>query len=687
MKTLSRWASSALPTPTPKTIPWFLLLATLLTYGALAPALGFHQDDWYFVYYYVSRGLAGIAEFMYYDGHPLSTWSYALGFILFGTNAIAWQFFSLGLRWLAAVAIWKTLHQLWQNNLRQTFLAAVLFLIYPTFTLQAQAVVYFEVWLSYAFLFFSFYYAGRGIRGEGKTYHAWGMVAKIGHIFTSEYVTGIEFIRPLLIWQQLPSSLPTRQRLQKTLWYSLPYLLINFGYIIWRVFLHQSPRVFTHNSAGDPTYPSMLAKLATQPLAALWELSLNTLQDLSIILATSWLNLAPTYLLEPLRPVNLLLAALLLLGFGFIVYTLTRLTQNPVPEAGWQNLPVLLTGVAILLAGLIPYYVIGYFLHIKLPPWNGRVSLGSLVGAAILLIALAQWLIPSRRWQNLFFAALVGLGMAWQAQNQNDFRYSWEQQKNFYRQLTWRAPSLQKGTALIATHMPAPLMSREYTIGFAINSVYTQPAGTNLPYWFFLSKINLPGKEAQLAQGIPLEYYVQSVQFEQDSRQSLIVNFKPDKGQCLWVLRPQDANAPGLSEEERQLSQATDLSRILNTPAYPFLSQIGAEDLPQTWCYYYQKGELARQNQNWSEALRLLKEAQEQNLRPRNGFEYSPFIEALLGAGEWDAAVKLTREASQISPGMPRHLCGLWREALQDSPRSPAQEKAQNKVFGMLGCK
>ena len=56
----------------------------------------------------------------------------------------------------------------------------------------------------------------------------------------------------------------------------------------------------------------------------------------------------------------------------------------------------------------------------------------------------------------------------------------------------------------------------------------------------------------------------------------------------------------------------------------------GAEP-PHTWCYYFEKADLARQLQDWQSVLQLEKQAREHGFTPKFGPEYVPFIEAADG--------------------------------------------------------
>jgi hypothetical protein len=89
--------------------PIALALICLTAYGLLAPFTGFYGDEWQIVYEYIVNNSAGLARYLYDDGHPLATWSYVLSFNLLGIQPLAWQLYSLALRVLAVLGFWVVL--------------------------------------------------------------------------------------------------------------------------------------------------------------------------------------------------------------------------------------------------------------------------------------------------------------------------------------------------------------------------------------------------------------------------------------------------------------------------------------------------------------------------------------------------------------------------------------------------
>ena len=144
--------------------------------------------------------------------------------------------------------------------------------------------------------------------------------------------------------------------------------------------------------------------------------------------------------------------------------------------------------------------------------------------------------------------------------------------------------------------------------------------------------------------------------FAGSSNQMLLLSFNPGLNRCLWILQPQDTNLRLVSEDMRQLSVASDINLIQEVNgAEPTLPEsIYGKQNKQTWCYYFQKGDLARQYNHWDEVVRLWNEANSIGIKTESGFEYIPFIEGFGHLEDWEQVKFLTKSANKISAGLER---------------------------------
>lgn len=674
-QTLPAWAS-----------PVALFAICLLAYGLFIPGQGFYQDDWHFVYYAYTRGAAGLIELLNYDGHPLAAALYVPSFQLLGFNPVAWQIYSLVWRWLAVAAFWLVLHRLWPEKRRETFTAAAIYAIYPLFTLQPQAVSYFEIWISHFLLAASFLFTIEALKQPKRFWLLTSLAVflKLLHFFSSEYTWGMELMRPVLIWMLLP-ALPTRRRLLKTFQLYLPFLLPLAAMLFWRGVLYQSP-VEARSQAR------MLTELLAHPLAGLQTLTLNAIPDFFHILFSSWFKTLDPLFLNFSKRFNLLASGLALVSALSCFAFLSRLSgPQPAPETETKSGVggMFLLGGVGLVFGMIPFYAAGYFILLKIEPWNGRFVLGSMPGAALILAALLETWLATPKKRMAAAALLVGLGIGWHARIGNDFQNAWEKQKNFYEQWVWRVPALTPNTAIIAEGEVLPVMG-DYPTSFAFNSVYQvdrTPAG-QIPYWFFAITSNFAGRIEQLNQGTPLLEKRHSTTFAGQSRESLYFSFEPQSNQCLWIVRPEYNDYTPFSDSLGLLGTQNAFNRIQKEPQVDFalLKTFFGTEKTQPWCYYFEKAELARQFGDWPEVTQLWQTASQAGLKPGHGLEYLAFIEAFARQGEWETARSLSISAHKTSQSMYSVLCPLWKKLATETPDNPAKDPAVRDLQEKLLC-
>ncbi|MDX1377563.1 MAG: hypothetical protein R3307_01840, partial [Anaerolineales bacterium] len=94
-------------------------------------------------------------------------------------------------------------------------------------------------------------------------------------------------------------------------------------------------------------------------------------------------------------------------------------------------------------------------------------------------------------------------------------------------------------------------------------------------------------------------------------------------------------------------------------PGLPDIDIFGSEPA-HTWCYFFQKADLARQTEDWEKVLVLFEEAQQLGFTPKFGAEYIPLIEAHAQTGDWQKAYDLTIAAAEMTPGLKRMMCANW---------------------------
>lgn len=690
----------------PYRFPLALLAAGILAFGLQLPSLGFFQDDWHFIHYGSAAGARGMLDFLTMDGRPTAAWVYATLYPLLGFSPLPWHVLSLTLRLVTVILAWRVLQTLWPERTRTNQIAAFFFLLYPFFTLQPQAVVYTEHWISFALFFASMLWMLRAIQNPKRwlPYTALAVIATTLHLFTVEYFVGLELLRPLAAWIMLsnversgtPQSPNTAeyhsapQKLKRVALTWLPYLLILLLFLYWRTFIL--------GNLGLRNNP--MEALSSQTI-------LTTLQnlgaDMALVLVSSWFKLVDPTALELNRARNIFVL-FITLASGLLAYHYSRFIndnnlQSPITN---HQLPhhqsltpnsYLLSGILFLLLGLAPAYAANFVIHLKLEPWNGRFALAALPGAAMILSLVFESIFTSAQTRRVMFAILIGLLIGWHNRVAFDFKAAWEKQVNLYEQLTWRAPFIEPGTAIITDQEILGYMG-DYPTSFALNTIYREASlrddTTSLrpsPYWFFAMSENLSTDADSLVSGVKLTARKYASTFVGNSRDSLIIVFEPEKDQCLWILRPEDTAYRGLLPQIKIAAQISNLSRIRDQhETYPTLFRTIIPENPGTWCFHYQRADLARQMGDWEQVIFFWNLAQQGGYTPGHGFEYIPFIQAYAHEGDWKQAFALTKQSNRVSANMKTILCPVWEELVVSTSQSTERDSTVSNAKELLGC-
>jgi hypothetical protein len=178
---------------------------------------------------------------------------------------------------------------------------------------------------------------------------------------------------------------------------------------------------------------------------------------------------------------------------------------------------------------------------------------------------------------------------------------------------------------------------------------------------------------------------MRSITFESNMRYALPVLYRPARG-CLQILTDTYyLGEPGLSADESNLFALAG-NDLIQTQGPPIPVSIFGKEPPHTWCYYYQKAELARQQNDWDEVMRLWQASKEQQLAATYGPEYLPFIETNAHAGNWIEARQVIIKAGKTTKDARPFLCTFWQETLKPLDPSGESEPEWEKVKHALDC-
>jgi hypothetical protein len=334
-------------------------------------------------------------------------------------------------------------------------------------------------------------------------------------------------------------------------------------------------------------------------------------------------------------------------------------TQENEPDGNSRSTrQIFLLGMFILLFGTAPVWAKGE--QIAIGKWSERYTLAPMLGAVILIVNLIEWLFRTHRQKQVLLTLLLGISISGQMFNQILFRDDWKIQRNIYWQLHWRIPSLQPGTALFGKGTFTDKSS--YYDGIYIVSLLFDTAARQNPRYAYFDIFHTAFDN--YVPGIPLTQTTRSGQFSGNTSQAIIFDFGV-RGGCVRVLDFIYKGDPDLNSSVADLFDISDVSNIKTTPDLAPNPDIFGAAPPRTWCYYFEKADLARQMQDWKTILQLKAEADALGYEPDLAAEYLPFIEAYARTNQWEQAYQLSLAAHEIGSGSGMALCDAWRRFVQ----------------------
>jgi hypothetical protein len=666
------------------TIPLLLLLLSIAAYGLMIPSLGLYFDDWPVILLIQSK--ANFWDFYQYD-RPFSAWTFVLTAPLFGTKPLNWHLFTLLLRWLTSLGMWWTLRQLWPHRAQQVTWMACLFAVHPVFTQQAIAVAYSQHFITYAFFFLSLgsMLAAFRISNRFWLFTGLALTSELVHLFTMEYFWGLELIRPVLIWLVFADTIyDRRKRWRATLKTWAPYLVLLLAALIWRGFFY--------HPVEDPNALRWLDQLLSSPLSALTKMAEMVLSDSLYLFLTTWYQtLGPGLIDLSSRFLLASWALVILVTVAMGIYLLKPV--DPILPATadngktWRHQTITL-GILIFLAGTFPVWITNKQITVGL--YSNRFALSGMFGASIVLVGILDVLLATQTQKIIAISVLVGLAVGSHLRTANEYRWDWIQQQRFYWQLTWRAPAIQANTAFFS-YDAISTYAGDYPISAALNTLY--PRQVEYPeqnYWFFELDRGFHRNTKPYLNGKNVEGGLRNLTFSGNSLESLVIHYEPNEGACLQVLSPLDESNTQLPGLVLGAIPMSNIDRIGAKPANPEdfpPREVFGEEIKHTWCYYYQKAELARQFEDWDQIVALGLQVSNQSHTPNSAYEWTPFIEGYARSGDWERAKELTLASFDSDNQIQTHLCALWNHLSKISDGAAEMDNAITQVTDQLKCK
>jgi len=667
--------------------PIALLALCAAAYGPLITRLGFYWDDFPISWIASTQGSDGLTRY-FSTNRPVWGLIYRATTPLLGSSPLTWQIFGLLMRWITGLALWGLLRQIWPGRARFAAWTAILFVLYPGFSQQFIAFMYSHFYIVLTSLLLSLWLM---VLAQYKRRWYWPLTALSGllsllNLLSMEYFFLLDLLRPVILWIVIARRTPDlRQRLRQTALAWLPYLVIFGGAMFWRSVLF-----------GFHTYqPTLLSRIRVQPAQALGELAATILQDVWKASAGALAKAFTVPTIPQVGAVNLqrywiftaaggLLAALFLL--------LYRPAEAPAKRwwgfRTWAWQPVALGILALFIAGG-PFWLTDLEIGLVFP--NDRFILPFMLGASLATIGLLTWL-PLPGWtKSILLGVLVGFSIGQHFQSAVAYNRDWSVQRSMFWQMVWRMPDLEPGTALLSNELPVTHYT-DNSLSAPLNWIYDPDNDAQaMRYILFYPTLRKAETLGNFEPNRAIQHDYLVAAFYGSTSQMITFYYQPPG--CLRVLDPEVETLNWMVPD--YLRDTLELSTTAPIRSQPPEGKpqprppvhIYGEEISHGWCYYYEKADLARQEDDWERVVALGEEAFANSDYPNDPIERFPFIEGYAHAGNWPEALALSREVSTITPIMKPVLCRLWQRIERETSSGTEREETLRTVQTEFDCR
>jgi len=413
----------------------------------------------------------------------------------------------------------------------------------------------------------------------------------------------------------------------------LPAAIIPAGFLFWRLFIF-------HNERPTTDIALQLSYLFASPLRTgmlwlirLFQSSVNiAFLAWSMPTAQTLFNYSVSQILYGIFLAALAVVAIIIVETFFPAEKEEKTNCLQSQSKNWQ-FEVMLISLMGIIAGVMPviaanrFATLGNYSHYALPAsLAGAVFIGTLIfsihSPRIRLAAISS---------IVFLAVLTHYTISLRIVSEETII------SNFWHQMVWRAPGIQPGTTLVVNYPSVDYGQDVDTVAGPANYLYFPQSTNQIPATYPLSAL----EQGEQSSKDILTNREKSYMFQYRTHMSevnytkLLIISQPSENSCVHIM---DAKWPRLSADDPyRMSVIAPLSKIERvvtdaTAPIPDVSIFGHEP-KHTWCYYYQKAELALQKRDWDQILKLGDEVIKQDFHPNDPGEWMPFLQAYAYSG------------------------------------------------------
>jgi hypothetical protein len=427
----------------------------------------------------------------------------------------------------------------------------------------------------------------------------------------------------------------------------------------------------------------LMSQLKNAPLTTFLLLLQTAFTSLWTVTVAAWIQLftAINPAVHGIRTIALYVAVTLI-AFAIAVSFLWK--GNAERKSKRESFYAIGLGLFLLPFAGAPFWFTG--LSISLAHPASRFTLPFMFAVCLIVVGLID-LINSLQVRYGLLALLIGLAAGRQFLWSTDYLRDWQAQKNLFWQMTWRAPGLKPNTLVLINE--ELFFYADNSISAPLNWIYAPENHSNeIDYVLFYPTNRLGHSLPALRKDIPIQYDYIAGRFTGNTSQ--VVAFYYDPPACLRLLEPDiDANNRFISDEShmREASALSNPEQILAS-SNAIMPAIYHPEPAHGWCYFFEKADLARQLGDWKEVAELGDTAFKVNDHPNNPVERFVFIEGYAHVGDWDRALKLSKQTYQVSKDyVGPLLCQLWARIEVETTDSLEKNQALSNIKSILSCK
>ena len=622
-----------------KIYPLLILMICIFAYGFMSFWLKFYADDWIFLWTWQQQGIQGLRDY-FSTTRPFLEPLFSVMLTIVGKNPFLWQLLKVFSYWMLGLSSWWFIKTLWKNQKILAIWVSLLVCVYPGSLYNAVSISGWHRNFIFATFFISLTLTLQALRNKK---YFWlftisSLLLSAYNMLAMEYYFFLELLRPLLIMYELKKKENKRWGVLDLIINSLPYVMIFSVIGLWRLFIFPYQTHFYHMI--------LLDRLKNSPLKVLSELFRPFFYNIWISTFRSWGNVFSLPIFSTMgRLGNVLYFAGIVSSFFICMAFLSfQNTQEPEPREkkmiilqalGLVLLSLFLAGWPFLLTNLVP----------SLDNYSTRFN-SPYTFATCLLVAGLVFAIPSKKWvKNVVLCLLICFSVGKNIQISNEMRIDWKRQNRFFWQLIWRIPQLDQGTLIISNH-------NFYSFNLASSNTYIlnyllapQNHSDQLSYAYVdsLESPNILNNNDGRIDFIGTEFHV-------DARKVLVL---ANDNSCIQIVDPsflfEQSHLDTDTAKFASLSNPFQISSTNNVSQVPPPIDIFGPEPEHTWCYYYLKADLSRQNADWENVIQLEEKALiDFGFPESNPRQLFPLIEGWALQGNWRKVQELFLQAYQF---------------------------------------